>query len=106
MNSSLLGSVRVPLLAALLLLFAAPLIAEEKAPAATDSAAPAQVISPEAQAVLDRMTAFLKAQKSFSIDSQATRDNMVDVRLQAADQRARDADYPAVDEAARRCRRR
>jgi hypothetical protein len=77
MNSSLLGSVRVPLLAALLLLFAAPLIAEEKAPAATEPAAPAQAISPEAQAVLDRMTAFLKAQKSFSIDSQATRDNVV-----------------------------
>jgi len=77
MNSSLLGSVRVPLLAALLLLFTAPLIAEEKAPAATDSAAPVQLISPEAQAVLDRMTAFLKAQKSFSIDSQATRDEVV-----------------------------
>jgi hypothetical protein len=77
MNSSLLGSVRAPLLAALLLLFTAPLIAEEKAPAATDSAAPVQLISPEAQAVLDRMTAFLKAQKSFSIDSQATRDEVV-----------------------------
>jgi hypothetical protein len=77
MNSSLLGSVRVPLLAALLLLFAAPLIAEENAPAATDSAAPVQVISPEAQAVLDRMTAFLKEQKSFSIDSQASRDEVV-----------------------------
>jgi hypothetical protein len=77
MNSSLLGSVRVPLLAALLLLFAGPLIAEEKAPAATDTAAPLQVISPEAQAVLDRMTAFLKAQKSFSIDSQSTRDEVV-----------------------------
>jgi len=77
MKSPLLGSVHVPLLSALLLIFAAPLIAEEQAPAATGSAAPAQAISPEAQAVLDRMTAFLKAQKSFSIDSQATRDNVV-----------------------------
>jgi hypothetical protein len=68
--------VRVPLLSALLLIFAAPVIAEEKAPAAASPAAPLQVISPEAQAVLDRMGTFLKAQKTFSIDSQSTRDDV------------------------------
>jgi hypothetical protein len=63
-------------LSALLLLVAAPLAAQETAqPAGT--VAPAQLISPEAQAVLDRMTAFLKAQKTFSIDSQSTRDEVV-----------------------------
>ena len=66
----------VPLLSALLLLLAVPLAAQEAAPAPGAPAA-AQVISPEAQAVLDRMTAFLKAQNSFSIDSQSTRDDVV-----------------------------
>jgi hypothetical protein len=65
------------LLSALLLLLTVPLAAEEAAPAAASTAAPAPLISPEAQAVLDRMTAFLKTQKTFSIDSQATRDEVV-----------------------------
>jgi hypothetical protein len=69
-------SIVVPLLSALLLLLAVPLAAQEAAPA-PGSPAIAQVISPEAQAVLDRMTAFLKTQKSFSIDSQSTRDDVV-----------------------------
>jgi len=64
------------LLSPLLLLVAAPLGAQEAAPA-PGSPAVAQVISPEAQAVLDRMTAFLKSQKTFSIDSQSTRDEVV-----------------------------
>jgi len=64
------------LLSALLLLLAVPLAAQETAPAA-GSPAIAQAISPEAQAVLDRMTAFLKTQKTFSIDSQSTRDDVV-----------------------------
>jgi len=66
----------VPLLSTLLLCSAAPLVAQE-ATAPAGSPAIAQVISPEAQAVLDRMTAFLKAQKNFSIDSQSTRDEVV-----------------------------
>lgn len=69
-------SVVVPLLSALLLLLALPLAAQETA-APTDPGAPVQAISPEAQAVLDRMTAFLKAQKTFSIVSDSTRDEVV-----------------------------
>ena len=77
MSMSLHRTVRVPLLSALLLLATGALIAQEKAPPATGAAAPAQAISPEAQAVLDRMRAFLTAQKSFSIESQSTRDDVV-----------------------------
>jgi hypothetical protein len=55
----------------------APLCAEETAPAAASPPTPAPAISPEAQAVLDRMTTFLKAQKAFTIDSQSTRDDVV-----------------------------
>ncbi|HET7779003.1 MAG TPA: DUF2092 domain-containing protein [Rudaea sp.] len=76
MSMSRHRSVVVPLLSALLLLLAVPLAAQETAPAA-GSPAIAQAISPEAQAVLDRMTAFLKTQKTFSIDSQSTRDDVV-----------------------------
>jgi len=76
MSKSRHRPVVVFLLSVLVLLLAAPLAAEEAAPAA-DSAAPDHAISPEAQAVLDHMTAFLKAQKSFSIDSQSTRDEVV-----------------------------
>ena len=63
MSMSRHRSVVVPLLSALLLLLAVPLAAQETAPAA-GSPAIAQAISPEAQAVLDRMTAFLKTQKT------------------------------------------
>jgi len=76
MSMSRHRSVFVPLLSALLVLLAAPLAAEEAA-APPGSPAIAQVISPEAQAVLDRMTSFLKSQKTFSIDSQSTRDQVV-----------------------------
>src|SRR5678809_437878 len=64
------------LLLTLPVFLAAPLAAEETAPAPSASAE-IHGISPEAQAVLDRMTTFLKAQKSFSIDSQSTRDDVV-----------------------------
>jgi len=76
MSMSRHRTVFVPLLSGLLVLLAAPLFAEEAAPA-PGSPAIVQVISPEAQAVLDRMTAFLKTQKSFSIDAQSTRDDVV-----------------------------
>lgn len=66
----------VPLLAALLLAMAAPLPAEEAATGANADAS-AQVVSPEAQAVINGMTAFLKTQKRFSIDAQSTRDEVV-----------------------------
>ena len=58
----------------------APLLAEEAKAAATSTTsapAPAQVISPEAQAVVDRMTAYLKTLKTYSIDAQITRDEVV-----------------------------
>jgi hypothetical protein len=76
MSMSRHRSVVVPLLSALLLLLAVPLAAQETAPA-PGSPGVSQVVSPEAQAVLDRMTAFLKTQKTFSIDSQSTRDDVV-----------------------------
>jgi len=52
-----------------------PLAAQE---AAGDTAVnPPQVISPEAQAVLDRMTAHLQSLTSFSIETDASRDEVV-----------------------------
>ena len=66
----------VPLWPALLLALAAPLAAEEAA-TGTQAEVSAQVVSPEAQAVVDAMTAFLKTQKTFSIDSHSTRDEVV-----------------------------
>ena len=59
-------------LACAVLLAALPLAAW-----AQDADAPRPPVSPEAQAVLDRMTAFLRAQQAFTIDSEATRDEVV-----------------------------
>jgi hypothetical protein len=68
---------RIALLsAALALALAAPLPAEETA-AAPKTEVSAQVVSPEAQAVIDKMTAYLHTLKTFSIDSQSTRDEVV-----------------------------
>src|SRR5258705_181477 len=77
MSISLHRIVRAPLLSAFLLVAAAPLVAQEKAPAPADPLAAYQVISPEAKAVIDRMTVFMKSLKSYSIDSQGTRDDVV-----------------------------
>jgi hypothetical protein len=71
---------RTLLLSAILLALAAPLAAQEAAtPTATaeSTAIPAQLISPEAQAVLDRMTAYLQGLTSFSIETHASRDEVV-----------------------------
>jgi len=77
MNISRHRPLRVLLMSAALLLLSPPLVAqEETAPAAGTSPA-LRAISPEAQTVLDRMTAFMKAQKTFSIDAQSTRDRVV-----------------------------
>ena len=69
------------ILPAFVLALSAPLAAQEPAaPAAgsADSAAvSAQVVSPEAQAVLDRMTAYLRGLQTFSIEAQASRDEVV-----------------------------
>jgi hypothetical protein len=72
--------VRTLLLSAILLALAAPLAAQEAAapaPAGESTTIPAQIISPEAQAVLDRMTAYLQDLTSFSIETHASRDEVV-----------------------------
>ena len=66
--------------AAILLALAAPVSAQEAAglAASVDTpAASAQVVSPEAQAVLDRMTSYLRELQTFSIETQASRDEVV-----------------------------
>lgn len=61
------------LLPAILLALATPLAAYEP----PSPPAPAQVVSPEAQAVLDRMTNYLRGLKAFSIGTHASRDEVV-----------------------------
>lgn len=71
--------------AAILLVLAAPIAAQDTA--AQETTAPAasadttavstQVVSPEAQAVLDRMTSYLRGLQTFSIETQASRDEVV-----------------------------
>jgi hypothetical protein len=64
----------------LLLAFSAPLGAQETGDAASssdDTVVSSQVVSPEARAVLDRMTAYLRSLTSFSIDTHASRDEAV-----------------------------
>lgn len=69
------------LLPAILLALSAPLAAQDAAtPAGEPADAPAgsaQVVSPEAQAVVDRMTSCLRGLQAFSIDTQASRDEVV-----------------------------
>jgi len=78
MNMSRHRCIRAPLLSALLLVLAAPLAAAETAPEA-QGAPPVepQTISPEAKAVLDHMVAFMGTMKTYSIESQSTRDEIV-----------------------------
>ncbi len=62
------------------MLLATPLLAQDAPPSASGDDVimiPAQLISPEAQAVLDRMTAYLRSLESFSIEARATRDEVV-----------------------------
>jgi hypothetical protein len=64
-----------------LLTSAAPLAAQEptslQTASANNASSSAQVVSPEAQAVLDRMTRYLRGLKTFSIDTKASRDEVV-----------------------------
>jgi hypothetical protein len=79
MRMSLVIPRRTLLLSALLLGMAGPLAAQDQG-AATQAAASApsdRVVSPEAQAVLDRMTNYLRGLQSFSVESQASRDEVV-----------------------------
>lgn len=71
---------RTLLLSAMLLSLAAPLAAQEASQSASSDAAPATertTVSPEAQAVIDRMTAYLRGLKNYSIESWSTRDEVV-----------------------------
>lgn len=68
----------------LALVLSASLSAQEPSPepapeasSADDAAIPEQVVSPEAQAVLDRMTTHLQALTSYSIESESSRDEVV-----------------------------
>ena len=68
MNIPQIHKPRTLLLAALLLAVSLPLAAQD--------AAPAQMISPEAKAVLDRMTTYLRSLKTFQIESYPSRDEV------------------------------
>jgi hypothetical protein len=65
---------RAMLVPALLLGLSLPALAQE-APAAT--APPGQYISPEAKAVIDRMTAYMQGLQSFSIQARGSRDEVL-----------------------------
>lgn len=73
------GSLSRPLwLSAMLLTLAAPLAAQDTTSAtATPATQEVQTVSPEAQAVVDRMTSFLKGLTTYSIESDLTQDEVV-----------------------------
>jgi len=71
---------RTLLLSAMLLSLAAPLAAQEASQGASSASAPATertTVSPEAQAVIDRMTSYMRGLKNYSIESWSTRDEVV-----------------------------
>ena len=70
---------RTLLLSALLLCLTAPLAAQDTATTSqnADASVSDRVVSPEAQAVLDRMTTYLRGLQRFSVESDATRDEVV-----------------------------
>ena len=55
-------------LSVILLMLSTPLAAQDATGSAESAAISAQVVSPEAQAVLDRMTAYLQASNRFHRD--------------------------------------
>jgi hypothetical protein len=66
------------LLSAIFLSLSAPLTAQETATAtATPATAEVQAVSPEAQAVVNRMTSYLHGLNTYSITSDSTRDEVV-----------------------------
>lgn len=66
------------IMSALVVSVSMPLAAQETATGSADSTVVSdRVVSPEAQAVLDRMTAYLRGLQTFSIDAQASRDEVV-----------------------------
>lgn len=79
MNTPTKSLMRTLLLPAMLLSLAAPLAAQDAAPAAPAAAPATEVttVSAEAQAVIDRMTNYLRGLKNYSIESWSTRDEVV-----------------------------
>jgi hypothetical protein len=71
-------NIRTLLLSAIMLGLASPLLAQETNTADnTMASAEPSAVTPEAQAVLDNMTAYLKTLNSFTIQSNSTRDEVV-----------------------------
>ena len=70
---------RTLLLSALLLGMAGPLAAQDAGttPQAATRSVPDRMVSPAAQAVLDRMTTYLRGLQRFSVSADATRDEVV-----------------------------
>ena len=66
-----------PLVLALLAAFGAAPTFGQAPPGNAATEHPDAVVSPEARAVLDRMTAFLNSQQSFTIEAQASRDEVL-----------------------------
>jgi len=75
MNTPQINNPRTLLLTALLLAFSLPLAAQETAQSA-QPAAPVQVISAEARAVVERMSAYLRTLKTFQIEGLSSRDEL------------------------------
>lgn len=71
-------NIRTLLLSAIILALASPLSAQQvNTPVDTTDLAEVSTVTPEAQAVLNRMSAYMKTLKAFSIQSNATRDEVV-----------------------------
>lgn len=70
---------RTLILSSMMLAFSMPLLAQNNAEAAKqiEALTAIETVSPEAQAVLNRMSTYLQSLKSFSIRSVATRDEVV-----------------------------
>ena len=75
MNTPQIKKTRTVLLSAMLLALSLPLSAQEPAGMQADSAG-AKMISAEAQAVIDRMSAYLRTLKTFQIESHPSRDEV------------------------------
>jgi hypothetical protein len=83
MNIPTRKSTRTLLFSAMLLSLSAPLLAQDATTADTPAAAPATkgtevtTVSPEAQAVIDRMTSYISGLKTYSVENWSTRDEVV-----------------------------
>lgn len=75
MNTPQTNKSRAALLSAALLALSLPLAAQDAARSAQDTG-PAQWISPEARAVVDRMSAYLRTLKTFQIEGLSSRDEL------------------------------